>query len=362
MKKHFIAVTGLVVMTLLVMVLAGTVSAAQQEPAHHVNLAGTACKNGDSLVTTARAWSWEMTGSGGLNDFVTLEYQTRTGQRVSGYLLAGSGSFTDTTTPPREFSIVITTPVVDAIKLIATVPVTSTWGNGHSGGQIATADVVLGGDCVVATATATPAATITASATATPKGEETEPGTLTPTATQTPTASATSTSTKTATATATNTATATATATATTVPTQAPTATATATATMTAWDGSDLTLTAQCGDGMAIFTITNQGLGMTKPTIWTLFVDGEVKMSGSVQLAAGEVKLLGVASYKGALRMDVVDSAAPGVESAEVSTDGCHGEPTADDDGKEPPVEVVDPSIGEAPSAIFRTFLPVVVK
>lgn len=101
---------------------------------------------------------------------------------------------------------------------------------------------------------------------------------------------------------------------------------------------------------------------MTKPTIWTLFVDGEVKMSGSVQLAAGEVKLLGVASYKGALRMDVVDSAAPGVESAEVSTDGCHGEPTADDDGKEPPVEVVDPSIGEAPSAIFRTFLPVVVK
>jgi len=36
MKKHFIAVAGLVVMTLLVLALAGTVNAAQEEPAHHV--------------------------------------------------------------------------------------------------------------------------------------------------------------------------------------------------------------------------------------------------------------------------------------------------------------------------------------
>jgi len=113
---------------------------------------------------------------------------------------------------------------------------------------------------------------------------------------------------------------------------------------------------------MAIFTITNEGLGMTKPSTWTLFVDGEVKMSGSIQLAAGEVKRLGVASYKGLLRMDAVDSVAPGVESAEVSTDGCHSEPTAEDEGKEPAVEVIDPSIGDPPNAIFRTFLPVVVK
>lgn len=200
---------SIIVSALFVVVIVGI---AQAMPDHHVELSGTWCRGGPVKWT---AKSWTMTGDGGLNLSVKVEYQTY--YPATGLLMADAGQFTDTN--GRQFSGEINVaPSVTRVSLRSTV--LARWGNGDNGGQVNTANVYPV-DCVP---TATP------SATRTPK-ETGEPSTRTPTATSTATSSPTVTDTATATATATNTATHTGTATP--VPTLTNTTTATATPTMT---------------------------------------------------------------------------------------------------------------------------------
>lgn len=178
--------------------LACIVGIAYAVPDHHVELSGTWCR-GEAVKWTAKSWS--MTGDGGLNPSVKVEYQTY--YPASGLLMAGAGQFTDAN--GRQFSgEIAVAPSVTRVLLRYTV--LARWGNGTGGGQSDTADIYPV-DCVptatpTATSTLSPTptqtntATETATATRTPK-ETGEPPTLTPT--NTPTATATSTPTETST-------------------------------------------------------------------------------------------------------------------------------------------------------------------
>lgn len=190
------------------LLLAAIFAIAQAAPDHHVELSGTWCR-GEPVHWTAKSWS--MTGDGGLNPSVKVEYQTY--YPASGLLMAGAGQFTDAN--GRQFSGEITVaPSVTKVSLRSTV--LAKWGNGNNGGQVNTADIYPV-DC---------APTATPTATRTPK-ETGEPPTLTPTVTGTATPSPTVTHTATPTPSPTHTGTATPT------PTLTNTPTATATPTMT---------------------------------------------------------------------------------------------------------------------------------
>lgn len=220
------------------LLLVAVVGIAWAMPDHHVELSGTWCR-GETVHWTAKSWS--MTGDGGLNPSIKVEYQTYF--PTSGLLMAGAGQFTDAN--GRQFSGEIAIdPTVARVSLRSTV--LAKWGNGTNGGQVNTADVYPV-DCV-------PAHTPTA--TRTPK-ETGEPPTLTPTATGTTTSSPTTTATNTPTPSSTRTPTTIATTTptrtsaATTTPTltNTPTATATPTITSTATPTETSTPTS-CGPGV----------------------------------------------------------------------------------------------------------------
>lgn len=293
--------------------LLGWVSAlaSEQVPAHHIDVRATACHQADgSFAVQWVAKTWDYSAPGGINPDVLVEKSTNDGE----WEIVARGAFTDTTKPKREMLGNFNSAIgIRALTIRATAM--GQWGNGHAGGQSNEWAVALL-DCP-----ATP--------TATPTDKPTKSATPTPTAT----ATGTGTSTATATATATKTATKTAT------PTLTPTSTPTTTPTQTGWDGSSLTVTSICMDGLSTFTITNDGDGMADVTKWTLAVNGEDVIAGEIQLGAGEAYRMGFAVYKGALALTVTQR--PGypnatTASAQIDTEGCVIEPTAIRDSNEP--------------------------
>lgn len=183
------------------LLLVAVIGIAQAMPDHHVELSGTWCR-GESVHWTAK--SWAMTGDGGLNSSVKVEYQTY--YPASGLIMAGAGQFTDAN--GRQFSGEIAVDAsVTRVSLRSTV--LAKWGNGYNGGQVNTVDIYPV-DCVpthtpTATSTQSPMPTATDTATATPADTATTTPTATSTATATSTQSPTSTSTQTPTATNTST-------------------------------------------------------------------------------------------------------------------------------------------------------------
>lgn len=245
------------------LLLAAVAGIAQAVPDHHVELSGTWCR-GEPVHWTAQSWS--MTGDGGLNPSVKVEYQTY--YPASGLLMAGAGQFTDAN--GRQFSGEITVdPSVTKVSLRSTV--LAKWGNGTNGGQVNTTDIYPV-DCVP---TLTPTATTTATPTPTETGTETSTPTGTATATQTPTNTPTFTATPTATRTPketgepptrTQTATATSTDTATATSTAMPVSTATHTVTATPTPTLTSTLTATA-------TVTSTSTEIATPTSCGPLVD-----------------------------------------------------------------------------------------
>lgn len=182
--------------------------------------------------------------------------------------------------------------------------------------------------------------TATATATPTVKGSETEPSTATATPTPTNTGTATETSTATATKTSTSTATATGTSTptATATVTSTPTKTPTPKPTVDAWDKSSLSVIGICEDGIPTFFVKNFGQEMRNPSLWTLYINGDIFEQGFIKLSAGGNTQKPFPGHTGQLRFTIEQAAGhPGESLAQATIDtALCAEPTNSDETAEP--------------------------
>lgn len=274
---------------------AGLAFAAPEQANHNASIVATLCKLSDgSLQLDGVAKSWAG-GAKGQNPSVQVEMKVVYANNSVQQWQIADAPFQS---PSYAFAFGYQGLPADVKEVFASYYVAGQWGDGTKGGQTDSVQAVRIGDCSVK-ATQTP-----------------EPSTATPT--KTSTATATATATKTATATATKT------------PTPKPTA--------ETWDKSSLSVVGICNSGIPTFFVKNFGQEMRNPSLWTLYIDGEIFEQGFIKLGAGGNTQKPFPGHTGQLHFTIEQAAGypwDSLAQATIDTALC-AEPTNSDETAEP--------------------------